>query len=406
MDPHARAFAFLARRTIPDDLVVSDSEPESNLQSTTTKASASTVQNQRRGRLPDRFSSTRSIIEISDESSHRFSGPAIIELTGRWLHKFGRLLEAFNMTFSLSLDDSESEEEIQIIKQSRVLPATRPVTHAQPTPLPVAGGLGSRFSFGANGGGSDSETPSIDLSQFVYSAQPSRPKSRAASHSSVRSINSIHSVRSVLPEKPSNVRMIHSATDFLTDREIGLLSRCVACDIAWTTKKTVPKKRYHLRICQKKNDLTDDTIRLRIERELAKAEEEIALVKGKGKAKEKSVSPKRPATLMNAIVHEALPKKRAKRKEKPPTIIGIQHQHETIQEHARRLLALSSDEEDSSPPGLSAATSTTVPLTQQFPASKLGVRKNFEASMAASLPSPVASDEDEVGFFSVSLFGD
>jgi uncharacterized protein YdaU (DUF1376 family) len=213
-------------------------------------------------------------------------------------------------------------------------------------------------------------------------------------------MHSIQSIRSNPSKKPSNVRTIHSATDFLTDREIGLLSRCVVCDIAWTTKKTAPKKRHHLRICQNKNALTDETIHLRIERELAKAAEEATKNKGKGKAKEKPVSPKQNATLMNAVVTDALPKKRAKRKEDPPTIIGMQHQHESIQECARRLLALDSDEEDRSTPGPSATTSVAVPLTQEFPVSKLGTRKGFDMDMATTLPSPVASDASE----EVSLF--
>lgn len=229
---------------------------------------------------------------------------------------------------------------------------------------------------------SDSETPSLNLSLYAYSSKSTQSRPRMAS-------SSIKSVRTNPPLKPLSTRMIHSATDFLTDHEVDRLNRCVACGIAWTTTKAVSKKRYHLRICQKKNDLTDDTIHILIEKELSKVAEADA-DKGKGKGSAKSI------TLMDDVLHDAQPKKRGKRKELRPTIISIQHQHETIQQRAKRLFDMDSDGDDGSTLEISTTTSTNLPLTQEFPTSKFGGNKIFQTDLTTSLPSPTPSDDEEV----------
>jgi len=400
MDPHARAFAFVGHKSrinpIPDSLVISDSDPDSNIRTSATKPS----KGQPRGRTANRVSATGSVIEISDDSLRHLSIPDIIELSG-WLRSIPLphcCSSKYNL-FRLDLDDSDSQEEIEIIEMNRTLLVAGPAKPFEPPQPRVALSTDSRFPVGAtasNGRDSDSETRSIDLSRFAYTAQALRPRSRATSQGSIHSVHPTHSIRPVLPEKSSNGRIIHSACDFLTDREIALLSRCVACELAWTTKKTVPKKRHHLRICQKKNDLTDDTMHLRIEQELSRAVDGDEKNKRNGKMKEKSVSLRAPTTLMNTVVHDAQPKKRVKGKEKSSTIIGIEHQHGIIQEQARRLLAFDLDWEDSPMLDLSTTAPTTVPLTQEFPSSKFGNRKDFAMDVATPLQSLTSSD-DEVG---------
>lgn len=90
MDPHARAFSFSRERArlnpIPDDLVISDSDPESidNMDNlTTTKAAASQSHGRSQRIESSRIRGRGSIIELSDDSSRQPSIAGIIELSGQ-----------------------------------------------------------------------------------------------------------------------------------------------------------------------------------------------------------------------------------------------------------------------------------------------------------------------------------
>ncbi|KIM19512.1 hypothetical protein M408DRAFT_31159, partial [Serendipita vermifera MAFF 305830] len=268
MDPHARSFTLARERArlnpLPDDMVVSDSDPEtSNMLNVVTKKGASHTKTRPKKQHSTRISTTDSIIELSDDSSRQPSIAGIIELT----------------------DDSDSQED-----HGRVHSAPRqPPKHLPAPPRSSTINVQSIGNTAFNGNDSDSETPSINLSRFAFTAKHPQPKPLKATTSPLLSI------RESLPPNSPIARMIHSVTDSFIDEEVDRLSRCVACGIAWTTKKTVPKKRHHMRLCQKKNDLTDDTIRVLVGKELAVVIDEGETTKGKGKSKEKGG----PHTLMN-----------------------------------------------------------------------------------------------------------
>jgi hypothetical protein len=171
----------------------------------------------------------------------------------------------------------------------------------------------------------------------------------------------------------------HTATDGFTDDQIRRLTRCVACNLTWTAKKTVPMKVSHIRVCQKKNALSDETIQVRLSQELSNN----PVISTKKTDPE--VAPTLPTTLMEEVVKDTGPKKRGKRKEATSTITDIQQRHDAIQARAKSLFGLSSSEDSDEASDLShpkgdeirTSRSKTPPLTQNFPVSRLGTKTGF-----------------------------
>lgn len=162
-----------------------------------------------------------------------------------------------------------------------------------------------------------------------------------------------------------------------TKEELRRLSRCVVCDMEWTTKKTVTVKLDHIQKCGMKNAFTDDAIRNRIIQELSKPLQ----VETTARTTEDPESPEKVGTLMENILKDTQPKKRGKRKEITTTVVKIQHRHGIFRARAEALLAVAQNENQEIESQLSntskmstANYSKASPPVHEYPASKLGTK--------------------------------
>ncbi|PVG03447.1 hypothetical protein CPB86DRAFT_368322 [Serendipita vermifera] len=360
MDPHARAFALMREknrlaRPIPDDLVISDSEPEREQQRhqvTSNKVTHSRQVTHKKTRKP-RVEGP--IIEISDDSSSQRDCMSVIMLS----------------------DDSDDaiprlkSDNAQIISRTNRAPVVEEKVEKAQVIASTEDSSNSDFSI-------------FNPSRFAF-VPKSRPATLVQSELPVKRAPSL--VPSNSSRKPS--RRSHTATESFTDDQIRRLSRCVACNLAWTAKKTVPMKVSHIRTCQKKNALSDETIRLRLSQELSNTAS--ASTKKGGTEVASSV----PTTLMEDVIKDTGPKKRGKRKEAVSTITNIQQRHDAIQARAKSLFGFTSSEDSDDAGDLShpqmdesrPSRSKTPPLTQNFPVSRFGSKNGFESDPKEDPPS-------------------
>ncbi|KAG8837237.1 hypothetical protein FRB91_009693 [Serendipita sp. 411] len=223
---------------------------------------------------------------------------------------------------------------------------------------------------------SDTDAPVLDISRFRWTTSQNQSHKRKPPFSS-----EVRPIATSLPSTSSSnkrVRSIHTGNYSFTDAELVPLLRCVCCDLAWTTRKTVPAKLTHIRSCQKKLGLDDDTIKWRIQRELdrvAASEEQPG--KNKGKRKATPAPEAGPTSLLEEIAQNVRPKQRRKMKDVVSTVIGIEHQHEFFSERAKSKFLLDSDQKENSNSQSSQDHLTSPPLTQSFPTSKLGANEPF-----------------------------
>ena len=204
------------------------------------------------------------------------------------------------------------------------------------------------------------------LSRFAFEQPQSKPRpTPSTSFQSSRA-------RTTIDQFNPNVDYSH------TKEELRHLSRCVVCDMVWTTKKTVAMKLDHIRKCGKKNAFTDEAIRTRIIQELSKPVEV-------NDTTEDPKSPEKIPTLMENILKDTQPKNRGKRKEITTTVVKIQPRHEIFHARAEALFAFSQNENQKSESQLSHTSKTPTancskasPLVHKYPASKLGTRADYD----------------------------
>jgi hypothetical protein len=176
-----------------------------------------------------------------------------------------------------------------------------------------------------------------------------------------------------------------SFVEGLSDNHFAKLTKCVSCDIRWTTRKTVNQKKKHILSCAKKRGLAADTIRIAVLKEnnnvkaaalkdAAEKEEEI-------RAKEASSS-----TLLEVTVNAAATKKRARHRPRG-TVKSVALTRGAILKRAKNVLACTSQVTE----GQSALLMDTEkdddthpPSTQQFGQSALANRCASEEGLFAA----------------------
>ena len=131
----------------------------------------------------------------------------------------------------------------------------------------------------------EEEDNRLKLGRFAYAAPhvPRRTASKTPSPSDADT---------GLPEAPVERRRTERAathrftTDF-SDKELSRILKCIACDLAWTARKSVKQKMKHIQSCAKKRGLTDETVAhlIRAEIQLAASEAPAEEASGKGKGK-------------------------------------------------------------------------------------------------------------------------
>ncbi|KIJ56715.1 hypothetical protein M422DRAFT_773488 [Sphaerobolus stellatus SS14] len=231
--------------------------------------------------------------------------------------------------------------------------------------------------------------PRMNLDRFAFARPgPSAPKA-ASARPSIEPIERHPSAESSdntkKPNKQSRVTPLPSfASDFTTE-ELTAVTKCVVCDLAWTTRKTVPLKMTHMKSCAKKNGWSEQTVKVKLTMLI-----EARSTTPAGTAN-KPVTPKAPPTLLENVIDETAPKRRKKAKEITMTTVADPTQaHNAILERAKVLFG--------DPIQVMENRVQRMP-TLQFPPTRLGVpasgmlgqalvdeRNSAEASKATNLP--------------------
>lgn len=206
---------------------------------------------------------------------------------------------------------------------------------------------------------SDSEPNTF--AHFAWADKPLQTRRRNTRTSAWEPSPHTKSIVSNIPQKKA--KMLHYS---FGEEEFGRLTLCVVCESEWTIKKTASSKIDHLRKCQKKNGFTDETMRLRLQKELSYL------------LPEKTAKDDSDKTLMDNMMDGTPPKKKKKRGQTAITVVEISHQHELVRSRARDLFEL---------PGLSVSVdSEGDSRAHHFPISRLGTNRQHHLTLGENGP--------------------
>jgi hypothetical protein len=187
----------------------------------------------------------------------------------------------------------------------------------------------------------------------------------------------------------------------LAEADLKRISTCVGCHAKWTTRKTPKEKMKHMRVCLKKNGLTDATVQyvhsvvasqllsagasFLVQQAMSPTAD--ASNKGKGKAISADPGLTDPKTYLEEIAGDHGSKRRGKRKEvqttvRLPTDVGV-----SIAQRAAALLGTGPNTHTSSKPNqLSANPDTCSPATQAFRAIAPGQQNLQRVNLSQQIP--------------------
>ena len=302
------------------------------------------------------------IVEISDDASlHGSRSATIIELSGTHLpvqRRNPRILTPYNS------DDSGSFHEPSVSTSSQAKPVLPPKSLSirmseSESRYENLNQITSNASTAAEN--KDTLSPSwskspesrvLDLERFEFvSTRPSRASTSSSS------IN----VSSQQPTPPTRitsntVRRLHVSNSSFIDSQSQKLTRCVCCQIPWTTRKSASGKLNHIQKCARKKGLTEEIVRLMIEQDLQALATQGDFKKGKGKPVASE-----PVTLLEAVVADTTTKPKGRKKGVPTTVLQVAETHQAIYSRAKALF-----EESDTP---------RFPATQSLPKSRLGTNR-------------------------------
>ena len=179
----------------------------------------------------------------------------------------------------------------------------------------------------------------LRLNRFAFqkSSQLQSGKSKPSTSSTAQVQDS--SIEPELQVKPTSrtIRSHRFADDF-SNADLAKLSKCICCGLAWTTRKGVAQKMFHILSCAKKHALKDNTIKILIRREVENA---MAATKWKGKAKAVDPgkgSPEGPDTFMEHFVGGVESKKKGRRVGATITVRAAEENEEANRARARVIL--------------------------------------------------------------------
>ena len=190
------------------------------------------------------------------------------------------------------------------------------------------------------------------LSRFAY-PNPGVPSNRLNRTQSTLSRESSLSSLSDQTKHRSSSKLHKDYLGF-TSKQLSQISKCVSCEMSWTTRKTSAQKVIHFKSCAKKKRLQEDTVRVLLARELDKAVSE----KENENTRKKQGADAR--TLLDAVVNRKLDQKGSKKIVIAPTIKTVGETRDSILDKARSLLSNPVD------------SLACLPSTQSFGASALG----------------------------------
>ncbi|KAF7332026.1 hypothetical protein MKEN_00082900 [Mycena kentingensis (nom. inval.)] len=204
--------------------------------------------------------------------------------------------------------------------------------------------------------------PTLNLNKFVF-------KSAARPLQSRNSGSTIGSSSSSLQGKPAAARSSRKTVDGeLLEADLKRLTKCVSCEMAWTTRKTPAQKGLHMRSCAKKNGLTIETLGFLVRKEVENTP--AGTSKGKGKAPMTTTA---PVTLLEETMQDAAPKRKTKRRDPIDILKPMSEIRGDIVDRARNVIAR--DTGTSVAPRTQAVgghLAVSPPSTLAFGASRLG----------------------------------
>jgi hypothetical protein len=171
-----------------------------------------------------------------------------------------------------------------------------------------------------------------------------------------------------------------------TDTQLARLSRCVACELSWTARKTVAEKMKHITTCARKNRLDHSTVVALVQAEIDRTPLPHPNSKGKGKAKATLDDPAEPSprTMLEEVVEGPAPKKKRRNEEVQTTVLQPAVTTAVNRDRFKAIIG-NKDLNICAPRSATPSevinervTSTSVmppPSTQVFGASKLAVQK-------------------------------
>ncbi|KAG1755549.1 hypothetical protein EDB19DRAFT_1901759 [Suillus lakei] len=267
-------------------------------------------------------------------------------------------------------------------------------TSKYPTPPPIAT-LEVPLS-------SDSEGESrLKLSRFAFRAPPSKPKitdlgGLSCSGSAVAAEN--------LPESTSapKVRLkrpnVHRFSNDFSDTQLASLTSCISCNLKWTSTKTASQKVIHIQNCAKKKLLSDETVRMLIRKEIQSSSDQNASQRSDQKTTEEG---QKSATFLETVVNEVSRTKKGRRPQILGTVRSLPETRGTILGRARAVLDTSMQHGDSvvgaRVSNLTQGGRSDVPCTQAFGTSMLARRTESYPRAQSGPPQTQAFGESALG---------
>ena len=191
-----------------------------------------------------------------------------------------------------------------------------------------------------------------------------------------------------------------STTLAISLSDLSKISRCVCCDLPWTTRKTNVQKMAHIRSCAKKKKFTDETVHILVQKQVDK----FVPVSALKKVNEKELLP--PAlpsknTYMEDILVTAAPRKKAKAKEFRSRVATITETRASTLNRAQGLFFAPNDVSNIDPLTDSVGSlskfpiineeDTLAPTSQPFGTSILGQLQGSSSKPLFSFSSPPPS---------------
>ncbi|KAN0097467.1 hypothetical protein V8E55_001913 [Tylopilus felleus] len=162
------------------------------------------------------------------------------------------------------------------------------------------------------------------------------------------------------PSRPATTLVRKDPPGHLPDSQLAQLSKCIGCGLEWTSRKTANQKRTHIKQCAKKLALTEDTIKILVEKEIAILS-----------PTQNTPSSHTETTLLNSVVPVG-PLKKSKRTQVLSTLKSLPETRDSILSRARNILGPTITQEDSG-------------ATQQFGQSALARRATHHPKRPALL---------------------
>ncbi|KAF9464414.1 hypothetical protein BDZ94DRAFT_1321063 [Collybia nuda] len=167
------------------------------------------------------------------------------------------------------------------------------------------------------------ENPKLDVAHFAYLCPVKPGPSRVGSGSGAVATED----RPVRQKRPT---LMHRFSSDFSDADLTKLKKCVSCEVNWTTRKTGSQKILHIQSCGKKNALTDETIRVLIQKEI----DTTAMEKKNKLTHVPSIRP----TFFEDTVSDAARKKKGRHLETIETVQSVHAVRNILLDRARAVL--------------------------------------------------------------------